>query len=184
MAARFLRARELQLPDTAHANTHTGVLASAMWLDHAADELGAAPSTPSRETRRPIFNHLVAPEAGGPVYHDQAKAMLDSHESAVRAETLSEVDERLAAMTLPDYLQGTLNAGTYGDAWRHCRKAVQDLAAGLGSTPHAAADEDAHRCTLPPTRRLPCGCCPHQICEDCGRCDHGCECGTSDTPAQ
>ncbi|MFF1600727.1 hypothetical protein ACFVYV_25015 [Streptomyces mirabilis] len=85
-AARYLRAMELQLPDTAHEKTHLGVLTSAMWLGHQADELAAAPQPPSRETRRPIFNHLVAPEAGGPVFHVEAKAMLDTHEAAVRAD--------------------------------------------------------------------------------------------------
>lgn len=168
MAARFLRARELQLPDTAHAKTHQGVLTSAMWLDHEADKLGAAPQTPSRETRRPIFNHLVAPLVGGPVYHAQAKAMLDAHESAVRAETLSEADERLAAMTLPEYLQGTFNAGTYSDAWRDCRKVVQDLAGGTGNAPRASAD------AVP---ALPCGCLVNKVCESCGECGHGCRCG-------
>jgi hypothetical protein len=146
MAARYLRSRELQLPDTAHENTHTGVLASAMWLDHVADELGAAPQSPSRETRRPIFNHLVAPVAGGPVYHDQAKAMLDAHEAAVRAETLADADAVRAAVARLDQVD-------------------------------AAAEEDAaHHCTLPPSRRLPCGCCPHDICEDCERCGHKCKC--------
>ena len=336
LAARFLRGKELQLPDAAHSKTHEAVLMSALWLDHEADELGAAPQLPSRETRRPIFNHLVAPLAGGPVYPDQAKAMLDAHEVAVQAETIDGVDKRLAAMTLPEHLKGTFNAGSYADAWRHCRNVVQEMAAALGSTPGTAAEvellrvkgamlalhpktanprhgccapptscrghvaecrssehnlacpawpckslravgiasdadaeavrqalaalekatdpegypsrkktnrgrtvhatrqtddgigdagacgmyfprdtestleapdtevscqacvkallrkreeaaaavEDAHRCTLPPTRRLACGCCPHQVCEDCERCAHTCECGTGGTPAQ
>ncbi|MFK0279457.1 hypothetical protein ACIQVL_03150 [Streptomyces sp. NPDC090499] len=100
-AARFLRARELQLPAAAHDKTHQGVLTSALWLDHQADELGAAPQTPSRETRRPIFNHLVAPFVGGPVYHAEAKAMLDAHDAAVRAETLADPEAvRVAAARL------------------------------------------------------------------------------------
>ncbi|MFM9477326.1 MULTISPECIES: hypothetical protein [Streptomyces] len=48
----------------------------------------------------------------------------------------------------------------------------------------AAAAEATHRCTLPPNRFLPCGCCPHQVCEDCERCAHTCVCGTGGTPAQ
>ncbi|MFF8696303.1 hypothetical protein ACF08W_29230 [Streptomyces sp. NPDC015144] len=145
-AARFLRAMELQLPATAHDMTHTGVLTSAMWLDHQADKLVAAPQPPSRETRRPIFNHLVAPAAGGPVFHVQAKAMLDEHEAAVRAEVLADPEAVRAAVARLDQ----------GDA--------------------AAEDDAAHRCNLPPTRRLPCGCCPHELCEDCERCGHTCTC--------
>ncbi|MFK0179628.1 hypothetical protein ACIQVR_27080 [Streptomyces xanthochromogenes] len=48
----------------------------------------------------------------------------------------------------------------------------------------SAAVEDAHRCTLPPNRSLPCGCCPHHVCEDCEQCAHTCECGTGSCPAQ
>ncbi|MEV8601073.1 hypothetical protein AB0465_14480 [Streptomyces griseoviridis] len=48
----------------------------------------------------------------------------------------------------------------------------------------AATAEATHRCSLPPNRFLPCGCCPHQVCEDCERCAHTCECGTGGTPAQ
>lgn len=95
MAARFLRTRELTLPDEAHPKLHQGVLTAALWLDHEADALGAAPPTPSRDTRRPIFNQLVAPQAGGLVHPDQAKAMLDAHETAIRAETQSPAAEEL-----------------------------------------------------------------------------------------
>ncbi|MFH8627818.1 hypothetical protein ACH4A8_39025 [Streptomyces vietnamensis] len=35
-----------------------------------------------------------------------------------------------------------------------------------------------HRCGIPLTRRLDCGHCPHEICEDCERCPHSCRCGT------
>lgn len=38
-----------------------------------------------QKARRPIFNHLVAPLAGGPVTHDQAKQMLDTYRAAVLA---------------------------------------------------------------------------------------------------
>ncbi|MFI5973549.1 hypothetical protein [Streptomyces sp. NPDC051452] len=47
---------------------------------------------------------------------------------AARTTTLHQVDERLAAMQLPDHLKGTLNAGSYADAWRHCRDIVQAMA--------------------------------------------------------
>ncbi|MFB7596915.1 hypothetical protein [Streptomyces sp. NPDC056160] len=49
-----------------------------------------------------------------------------------RLAVLHEVDEHLAAMTLPEHLKGTLNAGSYADAWRECRARVQALAAGAG----------------------------------------------------
>jgi hypothetical protein len=85
-AAAYLRSTELALPDTAHSQTHDAILISAMRLDDQADTLGAAPVPATRETRRPIFNQLVAPEAGGPVFHAEAKSMLDTHEAAVRAD--------------------------------------------------------------------------------------------------
>lgn len=47
-----------------------------------------------------------------------------------RAEVLAEVDARLGAMTFPDHLQHTLNAGTYQHAWRDCRAIVKEMAAG------------------------------------------------------
>ena len=33
-----------------------------------------------------------------------------------------------------------------------------------------------HDCTLPLVRRLDCGHCPHEVCEDCDRCPHTCRC--------
>ncbi|MGA4941737.1 hypothetical protein [Streptomyces cinereoruber] len=33
-----------------------------------------------------------------------------------------------------------------------------------------------HRCGIPLVRRLDCGHCPHEICEDCDRCPHTCRC--------
>ncbi|MCX4605478.1 hypothetical protein OG402_33975 [Streptomyces anulatus] len=33
-----------------------------------------------------------------------------------------------------------------------------------------------HDCTLPLVRRLDCGHCPHEVCQDCDRCPHTCEC--------
>lgn len=46
---------------------------------------------------------------------------------ASQVTALREADERLAAMKLPNELKGTLNAGSYADAWRHCRAIVQAL---------------------------------------------------------
>lgn len=34
----------------------------------------------------------------------------------------------------------------------------------------------AHDCNLPLVRRLDCGHCPHEVCQDCDRCPHTCEC--------
>ncbi|MFE4583286.1 hypothetical protein [Streptomyces chartreusis] len=285
MAARFLRGRELRLPNAAHPKAHEGVLMSAMWLDHEADELGAAPQPPSRETRRPIFNHLVAPLVGGPVYHDEAKTLLDAHETAVRAEAAAGVlllkgamlalhpktaNPRHGCCAAPKLCGGhrpecRSSEHTIGgrDPWpcqslravgirsnedaQAVRQALAELErqadpdgypsrkkTNRGRTVHAtrqtgdgigdagacgmyfpldtvssledpdtevscqacvkallrkreeaaAAEEAAHRCTLPPTRFLACGCCPHQVCEDCERCAHTCECGTGGTPAK
>lgn len=35
-----------------------------------------------------------------------------------------------------------------------------------------------HDCNLPLVRRLDCGHCPHEVCQDCDRCPHTCECAT------
>lgn len=85
-AAKFLRRTELNLPATADSKTHDAILISALRLDDQADELGGqAPDPTVNGTRRPIFNQLVAPEAGGPMFHEEANALLDAHEDAVRA---------------------------------------------------------------------------------------------------
>jgi hypothetical protein len=33
-----------------------------------------------------------------------------------------------------------------------------------------------HRCGIPLVRRLDCGHCPHEVCQDCDRCPHFCGC--------
>lgn len=48
--------------------------------------------------RRPIFNHLVAPLAGGPVFHDEAKQMLDTYRDEVRREDGAELLRIKAAL--------------------------------------------------------------------------------------
>lgn len=69
---------------------------------------------------------------------DHATQLVNAH----RAEVLDEVDEQFAAMKLPPELVGTLNAGSYGDAWRRCRNVVQAMAGeeaapqGATATPH------------------------------------------------
>ncbi|WP_143673798.1 hypothetical protein [Streptomyces sp. or20] len=40
-----------------------------------------------------------------------------------------------------------------------------------------------HDCTLPLTRRLDCGHCPHEVCQDCDRCPHTCECAPPEVTA-
>ena len=41
-----------------------------------------------------------------------------------------------------------------------------------------AADQTHTRCSMPLTRRLECGHCPHEVCEDCDRCPCSCRCAT------
>lgn len=300
-AVQFLRRMEQGLPGAAHPKAHEGVLMAALALDEQADKQGAAPVPTLRETRRPIFNQLVAPAAGGPVFHDEAKAMLDAHEDAVRAETRAALDldpgralsaaevellrikgallslhpktgeprhgccaapklckghrpecrssehtiggqvpwpcktlraagihtdadadavrkalTRLDQAADPDgypgrkkaargravhatkSCDGTGDIGACGlffgtnaestdmapDAAVSCQACVKALVRKRAEADAATANEDTHRCTLPPTRRLPCGCCPHQVCEDCDRCAHKCECGTGCTPTE
>ncbi|MGW4087018.1 hypothetical protein ACWEGS_28700 [Streptomyces sp. NPDC004822] len=289
-AARYLRHTELTLPDTAHAKTHDAILMSALRLDTQADELGRqAPDPAVKDTRRPIFNQLVAPEAGGPMYAEDAKALLDAHENAVRAaaavavlhlqgamlalhpkiakprhgccaapklcgghrpecrssehnlacpawpcqslravgihsdEDTQAVRQALAALErqadphgypsrkktnrgrtvhatrqLDDGIGDIGACGMYfprdtessleaPDAEVTCQACVKTLARNklADAELNAALDGGrAQHCTLPPTRRLPCGCCPHQVCEDCERCAHKCECGTGGAPAQ
>ncbi|WP_399553878.1 hypothetical protein OG473_39450 (plasmid) [Streptomyces anulatus] len=40
-----------------------------------------------------------------------------------------------------------------------------------------------HDCTLPLVRRLDCGHCPHEVCQDCDRCPHTCECASPEVTA-
>ncbi|MCX4606776.1 hypothetical protein OG402_40845 [Streptomyces anulatus] len=40
-----------------------------------------------------------------------------------------------------------------------------------------------HDCTLPLVRRLDCGHCPHEVCQDCDRCPHTCECASPEASA-
>lgn len=49
-----------------------------------------------------------------------------------RLAVLKEIDEDLATMTLPEYLQGTLYAGSYAQAWQDCRARVQAHASAGG----------------------------------------------------
>ena len=290
-AARYLRRTELELPDTARTLTHDAILVSALRLDGKADELGGQAPDPSvKNTRRPIFNQLVAPEAGGPVFHEEAKALLDAHEDAVRAaaavgmlrlqgamlalhpktdnprhgccappklckgshrpecrssehtiggqvpwpcrslravgirsdEDATAVRQALAELERQDpHGHPSRKKGTRGravHATRQMHDGIGDVGAcgayfpldkessledpdaevtcqacikALAHKKQADAELDAalngwraHHCTLPPTRRLPCGCCPHQVCEDCERCAHKCECGTGGTPTE
>jgi hypothetical protein len=72
-------------------------------------------------------------------------------------------------------------------------------AAGLLQSPESAAELEqlrrvqaveqerpatafTHDCGIPLTRRLDCGHCPHEVCEDCDRCPHSCRCGSQEDP--
>ena len=72
-----------------------------------------------------------------------AEQLLDAY----RADVLAEVDAQFAAMKLPEELQGTFNAGSYADAWRRCRRAVQAMA-GEKSSREADATPDTARCPV------------------------------------
>lgn len=288
-AAKFLRRTELNLPATADSKTHDAILISALRLDDQADELGGqAPDPTVNGTRRPIFNQLVAPEAGGPMFHEEAKALLDAHEDVVRAAAAvgllrlqgamlalhpKTANPRHGCCATPKVCKGThrpecrssehtiggqvpwpckslravgISSDADADAVRqalaaleresdpdgypsrkktnrgHAVHATRQMDDGIGDAgacgmyfpwdtesslkdpdtdvscqacvkallrkceeaETAAAAEVTHRCTLPPNRFLPCGCCPHQVCEDCEGCAHTCECGTGGTPAQ
>ncbi|MEU9354947.1 hypothetical protein AB0D65_29130 [Streptomyces griseoloalbus] len=80
-------------------------------------------------------------------------------------------------MYFPQDMESSLEAP---DADVTCQACVKVLTRQEG---RAAVEENTHRCNLPPTRRLACGCCPHQVCEDCDLCAHKCECGTGGAPA-
>ncbi|MCT9105362.1 hypothetical protein [Streptomyces mirabilis] len=288
-AAKFLRRTELNLPDTADSKTHDAILISALRLDDQADELdGQAPDPTVKGARRPIFNQLVAPEAGGPMFHEEANALLDAHEDTVRAAAAvgalrlqgamlalhpKTANPRHGCCATPKVCKGThrpecrssehtiggqvpwpckslravgIRTDADADAVRQAlaklerdagrdgypsRKkanrgyavhATRQMDGGIGDTgacgtyfpqdtessleapgtdvscqacvkallskreeaEAGATAEATHRCTLPSNRFLPCDCCPHQVCEDCGDCAHTCECGTGGTPAQ
>jgi hypothetical protein len=52
-------------------------------------------------------------------------------------------------------------------------------AAGAGAGRGAQPDETHTGCGMPLTRRLECGHCPHEVCEDCDRCPCSCRCGAA-----
>ncbi|GAA2439181.1 hypothetical protein [Streptomyces glaucus] len=290
-AARYLRRTELELPSTADPKTHDAILVSALRLDGEADALGGQAPDPSvKDTRRPIFNQLVAPGAGGRMWHEEAKALLDAHEDAVRAaaavgmlrlqgamlalhprtdnprhgccappklcrghrpecrssehtiggqvpwpcrslravgirsdsdadavrQALAELERQADPHGYPSRKKGTRGRAVHATRQMHdgigdigacgvyfprdmessledpdaevtCLACIKALAFKKQTDDELEAALDggsAHRCNLPPTRRLPCGCCPHQVCEDCARCAHKCECGTGGTPTK
>nr|WP_202447243.1 hypothetical protein [Streptomyces sp. SID5468] len=70
--------------------------------------------------------------------------LVAARDAEVRTAALREVDVRLAAMTLPDNLRGTLEAPWYATAWRNCRAVVAELAgAGQVSAPQPVAPRSA-----------------------------------------
>ncbi|MET7490544.1 hypothetical protein [Streptomyces sp. NPDC005538] len=97
---RFLRRLEMDLPGNADPKHREGVLHAALALEEQADNLNSGPASTLRETRRPLFNHLVAPVAGGIVFPDEAKAMLDAHEDAARTEGAQFAELRIKAALL------------------------------------------------------------------------------------
>ncbi|MBD9703422.1 hypothetical protein IHE56_15290 [Streptomyces sp. ID01-12c] len=48
---------------------------------------------------------------------------------------------------------------------------------GALPVPASAAPSVGHECPLPDTRRLECGHCVHELCQDCDRCPCSCRCG-------
>lgn len=268
--------------------THDAILISALQLDDQADEMGGQePDQTVKGTQRPIFNQLVVSEAGGPMFHEEANALLDAHEDAVRAvaevgalrlqgamlalhpktanpqhkccatpkvckgthrpecrssehtiggqvpwpckslravgiridadadvvhQALAKLDRDVGRDGYPsrkkanrgyavhatrqmDGGNGDTGAcGTYfpqdtessleaPGADVSCQACVKALLSKREEAEAGATAEATHRCTLPPNRFLPCGCCPHQVCEDCERCAHTCECGIGETPS-
>ncbi|MEU5748284.1 hypothetical protein ABZ804_22430 [Streptomyces sp. NPDC047726] len=278
-AVQFLRRTERGMPGPADSGTRQGVLMAALALDEQADTLPAGPVAGAGGARRPLFNALVAPLAGGPVVHADAAVMLDAYREESRAAAEAEflraqgallalhpktanprhgccappklcrghrpecrssehaiggevpwpckslravgirsdddaraVRAALAALeqaTDPDGYPSRMKTsrGRGVHATRQCADGIGDIAAcamhfGLSQESSvedpcaevscqacvkalfrkrqaaaAADDEEAGRCTLPPHRRLLCGCCTHQVCESCGECGHACRCG-------
>jgi hypothetical protein len=91
---------------------------------------------------------------------------------ALAAEQAAEIDRLRARVTeLEQQVAGLddlrLRAIDKGDALR------AQLAKIERDNPAAAF---THDCGVPLTRRLDCGHCPHEICQDCDRCPHSCRC--------
>lgn len=57
---------------------------------------------PESGARRPVFNHLVAPRAGGPVTSSKAKQMLDDYRDEVQVKTRREDAARIRAVKIPN----------------------------------------------------------------------------------
>ncbi len=68
------------------------------------------------------------------------------------------------------------------EAERHStNEALSDAAEALRANRDriAGPDETHTGCGMPLTRRLECGHCPHEVCEDCDRCPCSCRCGAA-----
>jgi hypothetical protein len=97
--------------------------------DDLLDEYGRAESAPlgtlaELQGKLDAYRAEVIAEYRAQFTMAEARDIARNHRVAV----LRETDERLASMKLPEHLKGTLNAGSYADAWRHCRSVVQGMA--------------------------------------------------------
>ncbi|WP_393057662.1 hypothetical protein [Streptomyces sp. LN549] len=87
---------------------------------------------------------------------DRARDMVDRHHAEVlAASTLAAAVDALGALPMPT-----------GDV--DFRAIEQDR----------PSTRFTHDCGIPLTRRLDCGHCPHEVCQDCERCPHTCRCAS------
>jgi hypothetical protein len=112
-----------------------------------------------------------------------------------RARSTGGAADRYAAraVELQTALQDTLDALLAGQMERDALRArVAELEAAAGDGATRTVDEDpiayaltdkaplpadlTHMCGIPLTRRLDCGHCPHEVCQDCDRCPCSCCC--------
>ncbi|MFF9901330.1 hypothetical protein [Streptomyces longispororuber] len=123
-------------------------------------------------------------QATGPESYPSRKKTSRGHTVHATRQTDDGIgDIGACSMYFPQDTESTLEDPGAKVSCQACVKALARKAAAAAEETAAAAD-DAHRCTLPSTRRLPCGCCPHQVCADCSRCAHACACATGGAPAQ
>lgn len=113
--------------------------------------------------RRSLFNHLVAPLAGGPLAPEQATQLLNNYRAEIQ---IGDAKIVRGAASGPHTDTGTVEFIA----------ALLDSAAHDGHVRPASPPPATTGCACMPHQKFPCGHCPMDVCLDCDRCPCSCRC--------